>query len=66
MITGGQLAIAEEIGLRLGLGDHMYRVKILKDGPASSGKHSTLDEMIMDAGGFAGVFPEHKYEIVKR
>jgi high-affinity K+ transport system ATPase subunit B len=22
--------------------------------------------MIMDADGFAGVFPEHKYEIVKR
>lgn len=26
----------------------------------------TLDEMILDADGFAGVFPEHKYEIVKR
>ncbi|KAJ7275735.1 hypothetical protein C8J57DRAFT_1434527 [Mycena rebaudengoi] len=52
MVTGDQLAIAKETGRRLGLGDHI--------------KHASLDEMIMDADGFAGVFPEHKYEIVKR
>ncbi|KAF8309109.1 plasma-membrane proton-e [Clavulina sp. PMI_390] len=66
MVTGDQLAIAKETGRRLGLGDHMYPAKVLKDGPAPGGKHLTLDEMIMDADGFAGVFPEHKYEIVKR
>ncbi|KAJ7635126.1 plasma-membrane proton-e [Roridomyces roridus] len=66
MVTGDQLAIAKETGRRLGLGDHMYAAKVLKDGPAPGGKHRTLDEMIMDADGFAGVFPEHKYEIVKR
>jgi len=44
----------------------MYPAKVLKDGPAPGGKHASLDEMIMDADGFAGVFPEHKYEIVKR
>ncbi|GAW03491.1 plasma-membrane proton-e [Lentinula edodes] len=66
MVTGDQLAIAKETGRRLGLGDHMYPAKVLKDGPAPGGKHATLDEMIMDADGFAGVFPEHKYEIVKR
>ncbi|KZT24844.1 plasma-membrane proton-e [Neolentinus lepideus HHB14362 ss-1] len=66
MVTGDQLAIAKETGRRLGLGDHMYPAKVLKEGPAAGGKHATLDEMIMDADGFAGVFPEHKYEIVKR
>ncbi|KAK0203606.1 hypothetical protein DFS33DRAFT_1332708 [Desarmillaria ectypa] len=66
MVTGDQLAIAKETGRRLGLGDHMYPAKVLKDGPAPGSKHSSLDEMIMDADGFAGVFPEHKYEIVKR
>ncbi|KAJ2911582.1 hypothetical protein MD484_g8832, partial [Candolleomyces efflorescens] len=66
MVTGDQLAIAKETGRRLGMGDHMYPAKVLKDGPAPGSKHSNLDEMIMDADGFAGVFPEHKYEIVKR
>ena len=65
MVTSDQLAIAKETGRRLGLGDHMYPSKVLKDGPAPGGTHASLDEMIMDADGFAGVFPEHKYEIVK-
>lgn len=66
MVTGDQLAIAKETGRRLGLGDHMYPAKVLKSGPEAGGKHASLDEMIMDADGFAGVFPEHKFEIVKR
>jgi H+-transporting ATPase len=66
MVTGDQLAIAKETGRRLGLGDHMYAAKVLKEGPEAGGKHANLDEMIMDADGFAGVFPEHKFEIVKR
>jgi H+-transporting ATPase len=66
MVTGDQLAIAKETGRRLGLGDSMYPAKVLKDGPAPGGIHASLDDMIMDADGFAGVFPEHKYEIVKR
>ncbi|KAH8804341.1 hypothetical protein DL96DRAFT_1766457 [Flagelloscypha sp. PMI_526] len=66
MVTGDQLAIAKETGRRLGMGDHMYPAKVLKEGPPPGGKHSSLDDMIMDADGFAGVFPEHKYEIVKR
>jgi H+-transporting ATPase len=44
----------------------MYPAKVLKEGPVAGGKHANLDEMIMDADGFAGVFPEHKFEIVKR
>lgn len=66
MVTGDQLAIAKETGRRLGLGDHMYPAKVMINGPPADGKHKNLDELIMDANGFAGVFPEHKYEIVKR
>ncbi|KAI0628694.1 plasma membrane H+-transporting ATPase [Trametes polyzona] len=66
MVTGDQLAIAKETGRRLGLGDHMYPAKVLKDGPEPGSRFRNLDEMILDADGFAGVFPEHKYEIVKR
>lgn len=67
MITGDQLAIAKETGRRLGMGANMY--------PSSSllGHHKDpnleaipVDELIVKADGFAGVFPEHKYEIVKR
>ncbi|KAF1870110.1 hypothetical protein Lal_00017690 [Lupinus albus] len=67
MITGDQLAIGKETGRRLGMGSNMY--------PSSSllGEHKDesisglpIDELIEKADGFAGVFPEHKYEIVKR
>ncbi|XP_047950204.1 plasma membrane ATPase-like [Salvia hispanica] len=67
MITGDQLAIAKETGRRLGMGTNMY--------PSSSllGQHKDeaianlpVEELIERADGFAGVFPEHKYEIVKK
>ncbi|XP_021893651.1 plasma membrane ATPase 1-like [Carica papaya] len=67
MITGDQLAIGKETGRRLGMGTNMY--------PSSSllGEHKDaeigglpIDELIEKADGFAGVFPEHKFEIVKR
>ncbi|KAJ7265427.1 hypothetical protein B0H12DRAFT_197995 [Mycena haematopus] len=66
MVTGDQLAIAKETGRRLGLGDHMYPAKVLRDGPAADSRYRDLDQLIMDADGFAGVLPEHKYDIVKR
>ena len=44
----------------------MYPAKVLHEGPLPGPQHATLDEMIMDADGFSGVFPEHKYDIVKR
>ncbi|GJV55347.1 ATPase 9 [Tanacetum coccineum] len=67
MITGDQLAIGKETGRRLGMGTNMY--------PSSSllGQHKDaaianipIEELIEKADGFAGVFPEHKYEIVKK
>lgn len=65
MITGDQLAIAKETGRRLGMGTNMYNTDILKNG-VPEGSTQTVDDIIMEADGFAGVFPEHKFEIVKR
>ncbi|KAM5581474.1 plasma membrane ATPase 1-like [Rosa sericea] len=67
MITGDQLAIAKETGRRLGMGTNMYPSSALlgqKKDESLAGL--PVDELIEKADGFAGVFPEHKYEIVKR
>uniref|UniRef100_A0A7N0VME6 Plasma membrane ATPase n=1 Tax=Kalanchoe fedtschenkoi TaxID=63787 RepID=A0A7N0VME6_KALFE len=67
MITGDQLAIGKETGRRLGMGTNMYPSSSLlgdhKDGSVGA---LPVDELIEKADGFAGVFPEHKYEIVQR
>ncbi|XP_024544580.1 plasma membrane ATPase-like [Selaginella moellendorffii] len=69
MITGDQLAIAKETGRRLGMGTNMYPVTALF--PGGAGRDPSLasadeGELIEHADGFAGVFPEHKYNIVKK
>ncbi|KAG2210931.1 hypothetical protein INT47_000088 [Mucor saturninus] len=66
MITGDQLAIGKETGRRLGMGDNMYLSKTLKDGPPPGSGYSDVNEMVLQCDGFAGVYPEHKYEIVER
>ncbi|KAG6542363.1 hypothetical protein Mapa_016192 [Marchantia paleacea] len=78
MITGDQIAIARETGRRLGMGTNMYPASALLQLPADEylrvhetrGSFCTsreqVDELIESADGFAGVFPEHKYEIVTR
>ncbi|KAG8093806.1 hypothetical protein GUJ93_ZPchr0012g19807 [Zizania palustris] len=66
MITGDQLAIAKETGRRLGMGTNMYPSTTLLGDKNSQVNGLNIDELIERADGFAGVFPEHKYEIVKR
>ncbi|XP_072991362.1 plasma membrane ATPase-like [Typha latifolia] len=67
MITGDQLAIGKETGRRLGMGTNMYPSSTLLGDKSSDVEGGLLiDELIEKADGFAGVFPEHKYEIVKR
>ncbi|XP_042399607.1 plasma membrane ATPase-like [Zingiber officinale] len=67
MITGDQLAIAKETGRRLGMGSNMYpSSSLLGQTKDESIAGLPVDELIEKADGFAGVFPEHKYEIVKR
>ncbi|XP_042003575.1 ATPase 11, plasma membrane-type-like [Salvia splendens] len=66
MITGDQLAIAKETGRRLGMGTNMYpSSSLLGDHKDSSAAALPVEDLIEKADGFAGVFPEHKYEIVK-
>ncbi|XP_052298993.1 ATPase 11, plasma membrane-type-like isoform X1 [Citrus sinensis] len=66
MITGDQLAIAKETGRRLGMGTNMYPSSaLLGQDRDESIVALPVDELIEKADGFAGVFPEHKYEIVK-
>ncbi|TQD76010.1 hypothetical protein C1H46_038463 [Malus baccata] len=67
MITGDQLAIAKETGRRLGMGTNMYpSASLLGQGKDASIAALPIEELIETADGFAGVFPEHKYEIVKK
>ncbi|KAK4793002.1 hypothetical protein SAY86_023437 [Trapa natans] len=67
MITGDQLAIAKETGRRLGMGTNMYpSASLLGQGKDASIAALPVEELIEKADGFAGVFPEHKYEIVKK
>ncbi|KVH89776.1 Cation-transporting P-type ATPase [Cynara cardunculus var. scolymus] len=61
-----QLAIAKETGRRLGMGVNMYPSSSLLGGHKDQLVAALpVDELIEKADGFAGVFPEHKYEIVK-
>ncbi|XP_065849970.1 ATPase 8, plasma membrane-type-like [Euphorbia lathyris] len=67
MITGDQLAIGKETGRRLGMGTNMYpSSSLLGDSRDAASAGISVDELIEQADGFAGVFPEHKYEIVKK
>ncbi|KAL5539223.1 hypothetical protein UlMin_044519 [Ulmus minor] len=67
MITGDQLAIGKETGRRLGMGTNMYpSSSLLGDHKEGGFEAIPIDELIEKADGFAGVFPEHKYEIVRR
>ncbi|CAK9329854.1 unnamed protein product [Citrullus colocynthis] len=67
MITGDQLAIAKETGRRLGMGTNMYpSASLLGQHKDESIAGLPVEELIEKADGFAGVFPEHKYEIVRK
>ena len=69
MITGDQLEIAKETGRRLGMGDTMYIYHDLlrqNENDASSRDDEIINNIVLNADGFASVFPEHKFEIVER
>ncbi len=68
MITGDQLEIAKETGRRLGMGDTMYVYEdlIREKDKSSNDDEDEINNIILKADGFASVFPEHKFEIVKR
>lgn len=64
MITGDQIAIAKETARLLNLGDKIYNSDLLSE-DASAVQRELLDSLVEEADGFAEVFPEHKFGIVK-
>ena len=64
MVTGDNVAIAREIAGKLGLGKNIQPAAALF-GDDGQQEPPGLAERIEDTDGFAQVFPEHKYAIVK-
>jgi H+-transporting ATPase len=66
MVTGDNLAIAKEISANLGLGRHIRAAdEMLAECGTAPGATKDLAACAEAADGFAQVFPEHKYDIVK-
>jgi H+-transporting ATPase len=62
MVTGDQVAIAEETARELDLPGEILDAGLFEQARHHEG--AELDDVIERAGGFAQVFPEHKYHIV--
>jgi H+-transporting ATPase len=63
MITGDQMAIAQETARQLGLGTRILDAQMFASG--SQDGATELRQAIDEADGFAEVFPEHKYHVVE-
>jgi len=65
MVTGDNQSIAKQIATRLGLGTHILQADAL---PAKDDPHpadGAAAEAVEKADGFAEVYPEHKFSIVR-
>jgi H+-transporting ATPase len=60
MVTGDNVSIAKQIAKKLGMSRNIIRGEKIKDMPQYK-----LEDVVEKAGGFAEVYPEHKYTIVK-
>ncbi|MEJ2687041.1 MAG: plasma-membrane proton-efflux P-type ATPase, partial [Gammaproteobacteria bacterium] len=65
MVTGDNVAIGREIADQLGLGRDIEPATELFEGEQADRLSEAAGRKIETAGGFAQVFPEHKYDIVK-
>jgi len=65
MVTGDNLSIAKQIAAKLGLGTHLLRAEALPVGDNNRPSMDASAERVVQADGFAEVFPEHKFAIVK-
>lgn len=66
MITGDDTAIAIETVKKLGMGTNIYNAsKVFPKDLDPNNVPDDLAQLIAKADGFARVFPEHKYAIVK-
>ncbi len=62
MVTGDQIAIAEETAKKLDMGTNILDARVLGEGKGEVS--AEVKNSIREADGFAQVFPEHKYRIV--
>jgi H+-transporting ATPase len=65
MVTGDQLAIAQETAKKLGMGTNILNASVLGTGEGKNTVDQALTKSIENSDGFAQVFPEHKFHIVK-
>ncbi len=66
MVTGDDVAIGNEIAGQLGMGPHLQAASdLFSDGMDLSHLPEPVTACVEKADGFARVFPEHKYAIVK-
>jgi H+-transporting ATPase len=66
MVTGDNVAIAKEISGQLGLGTHIEPAdKFFKDKKSEANISPESEKAVEAAEGFAQVFPEHKFDIVR-
>ncbi len=65
MVTGDNLAIARQISSKLGLGTNILRSDVLPVQDTTLAARASIGEKVERADGFAEVFPEHKFAIVK-
>jgi len=60
MLTGDSIAIAQEIAIQVGIGKHIHLV-----GDLAGLDHKEQLKLIEESDGFAEVYPEDKYKIIK-
>jgi H+-transporting ATPase len=66
MVTGDNTAIAKQIAAQLGLGTDIHVAsELFKEGAGSSAVTKEVEARVKRADGFAEVFPEHKFDIVR-
>jgi H+-transporting ATPase len=66
MVTGDNQAIARQIAGELGLGTNIHvATELFQEGGGSSTLSRDVEARVEAAGGFAQVFPEHKFDIVQ-
>jgi H+-transporting ATPase len=63
MVTGDHIAIAKEMARQLGLGQNIVDAAVFADSRHLESRQAA--RAIEDADGFAQVFPEHKFHIVR-
>ena len=64
LLTGDQMSISKQISNTIGLGDLIFNAEIFNT-DTTTVHRELLDSILLQADGFAEVYPEHKFTIVK-